>query len=390
LHISEFFCTFAAVYGLQKKRDMKVYDYEGCEDYYSSDFLVDEFEECIVSVDEMLTLYEARKKEPGSHGTYDITLQKNAETGLLYSEHNVVWHPDLLVNHLVMAQLYAHRDEVDWRVVSDSYDYEVLDKMQHILTHPLVWVPTESVSDRCVVQGAVAKELDPPDDFDDREIYGFIYRLREEGLLWFADTMPVKDDVFMDRYYKMPKDMVLWDKLLHAPFKKPWDALHEHIEYIAAERGGAKAMEIISRFREDWDDIVLLHLFDIEEMSEADIERLRKALFEELDRSMRIWQREAEAAAKQEEQVQTAVACRYIDKDKLAEAGIHTPEQFTTMLRQACEQDAKALGAFLKKYFKMGYLDFHGDGKKKIYEHLKECFPGAIKYGYPNFTQFFD
>ena len=372
---------------------MKLYDYEGCEDYYSSDFLVDEFEECIVSIDEMRALFNARQKESGSHTRYDVDLHKNEETGLLYTHHNIAYSGDLLTNHLVMAQLYAHRNEVDWRAVSDSYDYEVMAKMVHILTHPLVWVPTESVSDSCVVQGSVAKELDPPEDYNDREIYGFFYRLQKEGLLWFADTMPVKNDVAADRYYNLPKDMVLWDKLLYFPYKEPGEALHEYIEYIAAERGGAKAIEIISRFREDWDDIVLLHLFDIDEKSEEEIESLRRALFEELDRSMRIWQREAEASAKQEQEEEKSAEipiCRYIDKDKLAETGIHTLEQFTTMLRQACEQDAKALAAFLTKYFKMGYLDFHGDGKKKIYEHLKECFPGAIKYGYPNFTQFFD
>ena len=46
-------------------------------------------------------------------------------------------------------------------------------------------------------------------------------------------------------------------------------------------------------------------------------------------------------------------------------------------------------------YFVQLYKDnmlryFHGESKSAIFQHLKECFPGKIKFGYVNFTQYYD
>jgi len=78
--------------------------------------------------------------------------------------------------------------------------------------------------------------------------------------------------------------------------------------------------------------------------------------------------------------------CRYIDVDALNKAGIHTLEEFEKMLCQACESEAKVLGIFLRKYEKLGDLDFHGESKKKILAHLREFCPTMRQYGYNNFT----
>lgn len=368
---------------------MKVYDYEGCEDYYSSEFLEDEFADCKVTIDQMREMYEARKKEPGSYNDYDIDLHTDADTGLLYSNHKFSYCGDLLLNHLIAEQLYADKDKVDWEHETNHYNFRIIETIHHLIRHPLVWVPTQSVAHKCVVKGQVAKEIAVKQQYEINAIYSFCAELERKGLLWFADNLPTADEfASCGEYYDLPKDMVLWDRLIGT---KGYESrnLHANIDEIAETIGPAKAIEIITRFREDWPDINLLGLFGFDKKSDEEIESFRRALFEELDRSMRIWQRDVEAA-QQQEQPSIIPTCRYIDFDKLAQNGIYTPEQFTTMLRQACEQDAKALGAFLKKYFKMGYLDFHGDNKKKIYEHLKECFPGTIKYSYPNFTQYFD
>ena len=47
---------------------------------------------------------------------------------------------------------------------------------------------------------------------------------------------------------------------------------------------------------------------------------------------------------------------------------------------------AKVLGAFLTKYAKIGYLDFHGENKKKIFMHLHEFCPSMRSYKYSNFV----
>lgn len=78
--------------------------------------------------------------------------------------------------------------------------------------------------------------------------------------------------------------------------------------------------------------------------------------------------------------------CRFIDVDALNKGGVYTLEEFEKMLCQACESEAKVLGAFLKKYRKIGYLDFHGENKKKIFTHLQDFCPTMRSYKYNNFT----
>lgn len=85
-----------------------------------------------------------------------------------------------------------------------------------------------------------------------------------------------------------------------------------------------------------------------------------------------------------------AVKCRYIDLEGLAKTRIYSEAEYTKELRHACEQDARALCAFLKKGVKVGYLDFHGDKMTQIYRHLKECFPGTIDYSYTNFNIYYN
>lgn len=77
--------------------------------------------------------------------------------------------------------------------------------------------------------------------------------------------------------------------------------------------------------------------------------------------------------------------CRYIDADALAK-GAYTVEEFEKKLRHACESEARVLGEFINKYFKLGYLDFHGENKKKIYTHLREYFPTMRRYSYTHFA----
>ena len=81
--------------------------------------------------------------------------------------------------------------------------------------------------------------------------------------------------------------------------------------------------------------------------------------------------------------------CRYIDIDALNKVGTYSLEVFDKMLRQACASTAKELGAFLRKYEKIGYLDFHQESKKKILEHLQACYPTMRPYKYKNFAACF-
>ncbi len=88
-------------------------------------------------------------------------------------------------------------------------------------------------------------------------------------------------------------------------------------------------------------------------------------------------------------QAQMGERCRYIDADVLNSKGAYTPEEFEKMLCKACESSAKVLGTFLRKYEKLGYLDFHGENKKQVLQHLRECYPTMRKYKYGHFADNF-
>ena len=81
--------------------------------------------------------------------------------------------------------------------------------------------------------------------------------------------------------------------------------------------------------------------------------------------------------------------CTYISLEGLKRVGVHTPQEFEEKLRQACEQDAPHLAEFLKKNHGYGYLDFHGDGAKKILATLQTHFPTMRKYSSANFSNYF-
>ena len=87
-----------------------------------------------------------------------------------------------------------------------------------------------------------------------------------------------------------------------------------------------------------------------------------------------------ESAEKQE------VLCPYINGDALAAKHTYTVQEFQTMLRQHCEQEAKVLVQFLIQQEKYGNLDFHGANKKQRYNMLRQCFPTMRVYSYQNFA----
>ena len=51
--------------------------------------------------------------------------------------------------------------------------------------------------------------------------------------------------------------------------------------------------------------------------------------------------------------------------------------------------NAKELAIFLKKYERIGYLDFKGHTKKRIFEELNTHFPDTITYKFTNFATYF-
>lgn len=361
---------------------------------------------------QLVTLEEMRelaKSENYSLDDAELKFEKWGCSNLKNNIHIKWWKPNLLRDHLLLEECMS-RDDIDWGTTTHSYDFRMIAYMRYLWYNPLVWVPIpEEEKNERIIDGRVAEERfvnrDEPESWTPVS-----YNFCDEMLDWFARNMPKFDgqeviDVFEGDF--VTHDICLWNYLTTDDTALRLSIMHggdfnlsllqifspqifvQNMMNIAVFCGGAKAADIIQLFRKDWTRIVTLKLFDIGKLSKEEIEDFRTCLFEGMDYYLERWNEEASACKEPEKITQKTPSCRYIDKDKLVETGIHTLEEFTDKLRKACEQDAKYLGDFLTKYYKLGYLDFHGDGKKKIYEHLKECFPGAIKYSYPNFTQYF-
>ena len=374
------------------------------------DIPLEDYDTPYVTIDEMKELLSSRKKQ-WDNDLYE-ELQLDEQSGLFYTEYFVHHGGDLLIAHLLVEQCLENLDRLDWKRITNGYDFYVVSRIENLMENPLVWVDEmpDELARKFVVTGRVAVEKSSEERSTCLPYSDFFVTLRKERLKWFANQLPTPKDIYPEySYHNVPQDMILWGVILTDDFEfSLWEIndfekkdrlmdreywpycnpqhFRRELERIYDQFGAQKAAQIVRLLREDWQDIKILKLFGIEELTPEQIEEFRAGLFEGLDRSLRKWDAEAEATS---ESPAPVPVCRYIDLDKLASTGIHTPEQFTTMLRQACEQDAPSLAAFLRRYLKLGYLDFHGDKKKQIYEHLKECFPGAITYSYTNFTMYF-
>ncbi len=260
-------------------------------DYFSDlernfpEHVVSEYKNRLVTIDEMRDLFIKRWEKTARQSAVDLKLDE--QTGLYYANHSFLDSDDLLSNHLFAEQLFAKKDKVDWKRMTDCYDYKVVRKIDHALSYPLVWLPPFDVSDEFVFVGDVAAEIVPPEQigFNDGR-YGFYNDMRERGLLWFADTMPTKDDVYDDyRYDDIPDTMLLWDRFLFGGYHD----IRSSLEYIITFRGHAKAVEIVERFRKEWDWFLAVKFNDFDTLDNYEKERYRKALFEDLDPYLYSW-----------------------------------------------------------------------------------------------------
>ena len=81
--------------------------------------------------------------------------------------------------------------------------------------------------------------------------------------------------------------------------------------------------------------------------------------------------------------------CEYINREELAKQGLYTLDEFEEMFAKATKGEAPELAAFLKKYLKLGILEFKGHSKRKIYDTLRAHFKEMRDYSYTNFASFY-
>ena len=97
-------------------------------------------------------------------------------------------------------------------------------------------------------------------------------------------------------------------------------------------------------------------------------------------------QRQTESAQSSPAPEQAKEYCEYINREKLAEQHMYTLDKFEAMFAKATKGEAPELAAFLKKYEKLGVLEFKGHSKRRIYDTLRAHFKEMRDYTYQNFT----
>lgn len=263
----------------------------GLEDNFPEE-AVQEYTNRMLSLDEMRELY--RKKWEGTKTPHNIGLKKDKTTGLYYTKYDfTVSYHDLLTNHILAELLFANRDQVDWVIVTNGYDHRIIKKIDQILSTPLVWIPVSDIEMEYVVAGVdnVAAEIYPPErfNFQDRR-YWFLGEMREQGLLWFADNLPTKNDLYdTNGYDRYPETLVLWDRLLCAGY---YD-LFTPMETIVEKLGCAKVVRLIDRLRDEWDSLVALDFFRDYKIKDYEQDRLYRELTKGIEPHVQSWRKKA-------------------------------------------------------------------------------------------------
>lgn len=364
-----------------------------------------EYTSAILTPDELRALYDYSIKGETDPVNYDTTVYRDDKTGLYYVKHSFAHATNPAYDHLMAEELYARREEVDWRRTTNCYDYQEIERLSSLISRPLMWVdgPVPTTNSITLLD-ALAAEIDIDDESDEYERNLLFGDLLSEGILWFADHLPMRKDLVYPRarYCYVPKDMVLWDRLMiggctydysrgimngRAVFTPNARELRRNLEDIATHRGGARAAEILEMLREDWPDIVAMKLFGTDKMTREEVEDLRVGIFEAMNRALRSWKAEPQKQAPAPSRYS-----KYIVAERFTEiykGQDYTIEDYENTLHDAAKGSAKHFAGVLENGLKAGILNAHGDGKKAILAYFKDRFPDMTTYSYQYFSDVF-
>ena len=356
-----------------------------------------------VTIEEMKQLLSSRKKK-WNEPLYE-ELQLDEQTGLYYTDYFTNKGRDLLQAHLLVEQCLEHLDQLDWKRITNGYDFDIVSYFDDIMENPLVWIDEipDKIAKKYVVSGRIAEEKSSEERYRCTPYFGLSINLCNERLKWFVNQLPTSKDVDTEFcYYNVPKDMILWDKILtnqfeynlwkyhdfkrldpdinheYRPFFNPEDFRTE-IESIYEQFGPQKAAQIVRLLREDWQDIKVLKLFGIDKLTTEQIEEFRQCLFEGMDRNLRNWDAETPQQTTANNTQTTNFEfltdrCRKEDKVEAVEAE----------LRAAAKGTAVAMWKTIRTNEALSYLSTGNIAASKIYKALT-AFLGKLPYTERNF-----
>lgn len=334
--------------------------------------------------DEMVTIDEMR--EMLKDEDFD-DLQIDSNTGLYCTNYFIAKaNMSLLKTHYLVERMQDKLDHLDWPKLTCFFDDNIIDTILKTYFHPLIWIDHEESyrwNDKIVTTGKVAMETTETTRTYSAFTTFITCRLPEICMLWFADTLPSEDEGLISKYpYSAPYGMIVWKYLVSDLYEKqPFNenSFLINIRFIAEERGGARAAEIVRKLREDWSDIVTMKLFNIDKLTPEQIENFRAILFEGMNRYISKW--EAESIPAQNENAKPAhfplitEKCKKNGKIDSVEAGI----------RAACHGTAVGLWKILRTNAALDYIEPLEPWKASdLYRAISDYF-GDLPYNERNF-----
>ena len=348
-----------------------------------------------VTLDELKELIKEKPYKTDVDEFY-LNFQKNKRNGLTYVDVRGTVFPLWLCSHILVNTCMQDPDSYDWFYLTNMYNYHRIAEFVYIWTHPYIWVPKDDVHIHdCLIMGKVASMKNDRGRVD-KFLHDWLTKLLRERVLLLADGRPKADkDMENEGQGKILKGMLAWNLITTdgRDYIKQFmddenekadieyfhtEAFRENIQFIAQERGGKVAAELVRQLRKDWKAIVTWKCFGIDEMTPEKIEAFRAGLFEGMDYYLEQW--DSETPQQNTPNAKPAVfefitdQCRKEGKAETVEAE----------LRAASKGTAVAMWKTIRTNEALGYLSTKDVAASKIYKALTAYF-GDLTYNERNF-----
>jgi len=361
----------------------------------------------LVTIDEMRELVKSKTYNiPEGDEKYPLELRKDEETGNLYTDYFVDFKDDILISHLLVEQLFASFEEVDWNYVTNNFDPHIIARICSLYRYPLTWmdIPDEWKG-KVIVEGRLCREKYLPAREDVNIGYFSVDLVTSERALYFANELPdfyvgeneefllhktihdwrifLADFGDIDYYAPNPEDPYFKEEAFPI-FKR--ETFIANLTIVRDELGAKKALEIIQLLRDEWKYICKLHLFGYEDNDE-DAKDFEHFLFEELDLYIEGWTAESKEDLEKQDERESVdyTSCIFTKKAKQEER---------QKIIIACLKDsmvgapdkARALVKEIQAWQKDGYLDMNYKAST-FYKELAKFFP--LPFSYDGFRKYF-
>ena len=338
-------------------------------------------------------------KEKAYQSPYDKVFQdfkKDQKTGLKYVDIHSFIFPEWVSSHILVNTCMQDPDAYDWSRLTDMYNYERIADFVYIWVHPYTWISKDNSNIHdCLILGKVATMVTDKGRVD-IFLHKWLTRMLQERVLFLADRTPrAVADVEYEVQGKILKGMLAWDLIttdarnylkqfmydgmesqdieyFHA------EAFRENIQYIAQERGGKVAADLVRQLQKEWKAIVTWKCYGIDKILPEQVETFRQCLFEGMDYYLEQW----EAETPQQVEPNVKEGCFEFITDQCRKEG--KIEAVEAELRAACKGTAPAMWKTIRTNEALGYLSTKDVSASKIYKALTAYF-GELPYNERNF-----